>query len=262
MRRSAPRYRTAPADLPEFTVRHGAGTPAPGYLFVSVYDLLTFGAYTGYRLILDDNGEPVYYASTPGFPATFDFKVQENGRLTHALPHPVRGAHIVQNEHYETIATIRAGNGYVADPHDFQLGPDGRALLLIYDTRIVDLSAIAPGERTDATVIGCIVQEQDAEGNVIFEWSSWDHVSILETILPLATEPLRYIHCNSVDYDLDGNFLLSNRNLSNVMKIDRATGRGAVAARRQAERLHHRRRHAFQRAARRAAAGQRPSDAL
>ena len=224
--------------------------------------MLEFGAYTGYRLILDDNGEPVYYANTPSFPATFDFKVQENGRLTHALPHPVHGAHVVQNEHYETVSTIRAGNGHVADPHDFQLGPDGRALLLIYDTRIVDLSVIAPGERTDATVIGCIVQEQDAEGNVIFEWSSWDHVSILETSLPLETEPLRYIHCNSVDYDLDGNFLLSNRNLSNVMKIDRATGRGAVAARRQAERLHHRRRHALQRAARRAAAGQRPSDAL
>jgi hypothetical protein len=219
-----PRYRTAPADLPQFSVRRGPGTPAPGYLFVSVYDLLEFGAYTGYRLILDNNGEPLYYASTPGFPATFDFKVQENGRLTHALPHPVRGAHIVQDEHYQTIATIRAANGRVADPHDFQLGPNGRALLLIYDRQIVDLSAIAPGQRRDATVIGCIVQEQNAAGEVIFEWHSWDHVSILETILSLDTEPLPYIHCNSVDYDLDGNILISNRNLNNVMKIDRATG--------------------------------------
>ena len=220
-------YRTAPADLPRFTVTKGVNQPAPGYIFVSIFDILVFNRRMGYLMILDNNGEPVFYRSLAPFPVTIDFKQQPDGRLTYFLAAPGINTFFALNNQYEIVGSYKAGNGYTTDLHDLQVLPNGNALLLIHDTRKVDLGALTPGGRPDATVIGCLVQEVDPAGNVVFEWNAWDHpdeLSILDTIRPLEDEPLRYIHCNSIEQDTDGNLLLSNRNLSNVVKINRATG--------------------------------------
>ncbi len=217
-------YRTAPADLPRVTATAGQGAPAPGYIFVSVFDTINFASRNGYMMILDNSGEPVFYRNIPPYPVTMDFKQQPDGRLTYFLPGPGINAHFALDNHYEIVATYKAGNGYSTDLHDLQILPNGHALLMIHDARKVDLGELVPGGRPDATVIGCILQEIDTGGNVLFEWSSWDHISILDTVMPLDTEPLRYIHCNSVERDTDGHWLVSNRNLNNVIKISRTNG--------------------------------------
>jgi hypothetical protein len=86
------------------------------------------------------------------------------------------------------------------------------------------MSVIVPGGHPEALVVGCIVQEIDGQGNVIFEWRSWDHISILDSNQDLTGDFIRYIHCNAVERDTDGHILLSSRHLDEVTKINRQTG--------------------------------------
>jgi hypothetical protein len=74
-------------------------------------------------------------------------------------------------------------------------------------------------------VLDSIVQEIDVKtGAVLFEWHSLDHVPLTDTYSPVL-DPFDYFHVNSIDVDLDGNFLISARNTSAVYKLDRSTGK-------------------------------------
>ena len=53
------------------------------------------------------------------------------------------GEDIVMDPNYQTVATIRAGNGYEADLHDFQIAPDHVAYITVYNVMRCDL---APSE--------------------------------------------------------------------------------------------------------------------
>ena len=40
---------------------------------------------------------------------------------------------VIVNRHYRIVAAVRAGNGYVADSHEFQITPQGTALIDGFD---------------------------------------------------------------------------------------------------------------------------------
>ena len=73
-----------------------------------------------------------------------------------------------------------------------------------------------------------MIQEIDiATGELVWEWSSLDHVAITESLagIPQKTRfPYDYFHINSIDVDSDGNLLVSARNTWAIYKIDRPTG--------------------------------------
>ncbi len=219
---STPRYVTAPHDLPRFEVHRGTGSPAEGYIFLSYYDYHTLGRNKAYLLILDSNAEPVYYNRLPGIPIAMDFKKQPNGQLTYYTNLPQNERFYALDSFYQMVGTYEAGNGYTTDLHDLQIVENGNALLLVHNSRTADLSAY--GGSSEATVVDCIVQELDPQKNVVFEWNSAEHIDITDTNQALDVDLLRYIHCNSVEEDFDGNLLLSNRNLDEITKIDRVSG--------------------------------------
>lgn len=219
---SPPRYMTAPGDLPVFEVTRGSGSPAEGHIFLSYFDYYTVGRNKAYLLILDNNGEPVYYNRLPGIPITLDFKKQPNGQLTYFVTLAAHKRFYALDDTYQIVDTYEAGNGYTTDLHDLQILENGNALLMIYDWRTEDMSA--HGGSPEAQVVDCIIQEIDKDKNVVFEWNSKDHIAITDTNQALDTDEIRYIHCNSIEPDFDGNILLSNRNLDEVTKIDRESG--------------------------------------
>lgn len=217
-------FLTAPPDLPPIVVERFPGPLAKGYLFVSFFNFQSLARTPGYLMILDNEGEPVYYDRPLGLPVTVDFKRQPNGLLTYFAPAPMINRFFAINNEYQIVDEYMAGNGYTTDLHDLQVLDNGHALLMIHHLQKVDMSDLVPGGSTEAQVIGCIIQEVDLDNNVIFEWRSWDHISILDTNRPLDDDPLRYIHCNSLEQDFDGNILVSSRHLDEVTKIDRQTG--------------------------------------
>lgn len=215
------RFRTLPADFPLITATVTTTDTQSGYFFLG-----TFGwgmPQQPYLLILDGTGQPVFYRRMSPGVAALDFKRQPNGLLTYY--DQADGYYSVLDSAYTRVDTYRAGNGYSTDQHELQLLPDGHALLMIYDPQTVDMSRIAPGGNPAATVVGLVIQELDAQKQVVFEWRSWDHFQITDaTAEDLTAAFIDYVHGNALERDADGNILLSSRHMDEITKIDRQTG--------------------------------------
>ncbi|MCX6152373.1 MAG: aryl-sulfate sulfotransferase [Ignavibacteriales bacterium] len=217
---------TIPSDFPEIHI-DTVNNPAPGYLFLTVSrDVAGIG---NYNMILDNSGRPVKYIKENHF--SYDFKVQPNNLLSYGdikEEHWYAGGgettHKILDSNLTVVDSFRCGNGYVADSHDFQLLPNGHALLFGYDLQPIDMSKIVEGGDPGAFVAGSIVQEIDAQKNVVFEWRSWDHIPITESYVNLRSSAFDYIHINAIELDSDGNILVSCRQTSQVLKLDRTTG--------------------------------------
>ena len=101
--------------------------------------------------------------------------------------------------------------------------PDGSYWLMCDESRVMDLTAI--GGVAAATVTGTVVQHVGADGSLAFEWSAWDHFAIADLDALSRTGPtVNWTHGNALAFDADGDLLVSFRSLSEITKIDPATG--------------------------------------
>jgi len=97
-------------------------------------------------------------------------------------------------------------------------------MMMSYHTITYDMSTIVEGGKPDASLVINIIQEQDRNKNVVFEWRNIDYIPITDSDLDLTTSRINYGTLNAFDIDDDGNILASFRNHSEIMKISRATG--------------------------------------
>ncbi|MEE9450672.1 MAG: aryl-sulfate sulfotransferase, partial [Ignavibacteriaceae bacterium] len=208
-----------PEDFPKITISV-SDNPSPGFIFMAPYAYP--GASFSYLLILDNNGVPVYYLRVPRL--TADFKVQHNGSLT--FYDYASNKFIELDSSYAVVDSFACGNGYPTDDHEFLLFPDGHSFLMSYDWQPVRMDTIVPGGDSTAIVIGLIIQELDADKNVIFQWRSWDHFQITDATedIDLTAHTIDYVHGNAIEVTRDGNLLISSRHLDEITKINRQTG--------------------------------------
>jgi hypothetical protein len=224
----------APADLPSFTVTtHYPGLVGSGYVFLSVTDTSPNGAY--YVMIVNNDGTPVWYQKVPDH--IYDFKALPNGFLhyaeffhTHSWTGGGDVSHQVLDSNYNHWESIGAGNGYLADGHDFELLPNGHVLLLGYYKSQMDLASFVPGAYPNALVAGAVIQELDAGRNVVWQWRTWDHYAFqiyygpVLNVMPLVRNPVvDSFHLDTVTLDNDQNLLMANY-MMDVQKISRTTG--------------------------------------
>lgn len=222
-------YETAPFDFPTIHVITQTNHTDDGYVFTSNFTIdftqFDFGAGQSYLLILDNNGEPVFYRRMPENSAHFDFKRLEPFDLLTYFDGTMR-EYVVLDQQYDTVDTWAAGNGYATDNHDMKMLPNGNVLIMGLELVPMDLTAL--GGSPDAIILGMLAQELDAEKNVIFEWRSIDHVPVTDSIVDLTTGPeqgpIDYIHPNAIEKDSDGNILISNRHTQDIIKINFETG--------------------------------------
>jgi hypothetical protein len=183
--------------------------------------------------IVDNQGRPVWFKPLPAGIGATDFRVQQyRGEPVLTWIQSAGGfstgptTDYIADRHYDVIASVQAGSGYIADTHEFRLTAEGTALISVYHTVPYDLSSV--GGPTDGKVTEGIVQEIDvASGRLLFEWHSLDHVALDESHEPLpasAATAWDYFHLNSVNPDVDGNLLISSRHTWTVYKLDRHTG--------------------------------------
>ncbi len=218
---------TVPPDFPTIT----AGTvnnPSEGKIFLTNFALGPNDTSGFFITIADNNGNVVKYNRIEPYPA-FDFKVQPNGLLSYADVEAFFGGFgncqfKVLDTSLAVVDSFQCGNGYLAELHDFQILPNGHALIFAYDPQPVDMSLIVSGGDPNAIVIGGIIQELDENKNVVFQWRSWDFIDITESYADLTASTIDYVHLNAIEADNDGNILFIGRSLSNVIKISRATG--------------------------------------
>jgi hypothetical protein len=214
-----------------------SGTPAgiPGQLFLAnkPYVGTTSIGQRG-LLIAERTGEPVWFR--PYFQGqAVDFNVQTyHGKPVLTWWAGMEGGSYAQgncfiaDSSYNQIAEVKAGNGLMADMHEFNLTSEGTALIDCYQPLTADLTSV--GGKSKGTALSGIVQEIDiATGDVIFEWSSLDHVPLTESQSGLAgtgtaENPYDYFHINAIAEAWDGDLLVSSRNTWTIYKIGRHDG--------------------------------------
>jgi hypothetical protein len=210
-----------PPDFPQLSILPNVN-PAPGWLFGSL-SVSNVPGFSNYFAILDNTGNPVLLNKTNslGNQACNGLFVTTVG----AKGQPIQ--FLLKDSSFNVIATNQAGNGYSADNHDFQVLPNGHALIMIYDsTPVVDMSKLVPGGYPAARPNQTVIQEVDVDNNVVFQWRSLDHIPVTDSYQVLTAPNIGdYIHVNSLWFDeADGNIILSCRNTSEVIKISRVTG--------------------------------------
>ena len=210
-------FSAVPADYPYVVVTNSGGA-APGNLIGTLGGGGPDGTRT-YYVILDNTGTNPVYASTTNVLWRF---VTPQGFAT---DQSATAAGIRFKDERLAVVDTFTTLGYGLDTHDVKLLPNGHALLLGAESRIIDLSGIVSGGRVDARVTGSIIQEIDADKHLVFEWHSLDHIPVTNSFVNLTGSVLDYTHVNAVAIDpTDNNLLTSFRTTSEIVKINRSTG--------------------------------------
>jgi outer membrane protein assembly factor BamB len=132
---------------------------------------------------------------------------------------------VIMSTSYKQVALLHAGPGIWTDAHEFQITPQGTALLNGLTTREADLTAAhgpAQGKVQDD-----VIQEVDIKtGRVLWSWHSVNHIPIRYTyVRPQGSRTFDYFHLNSIQQLPDGNLIVSARDTSAIYEISKATGR-------------------------------------
>lgn len=152
------------SGYPEGT-RHGPLQAAP-YIFTDTGDLVWSG-FT-YFSIWATNFQAARYK---GQDVLFSFEGSHNAAYGHGHGHTT-----FLDQHYESIKELRAGNHRLTDKHEFHIINEETALIQIYHPVPRDLGAYG-GSKEQQWIVDARFQELDIEtGDVLFEWSSLDHV--------------------------------------------------------------------------------------
>jgi hypothetical protein len=225
-------FRSRP-DLRPPTVTVTASSPAvaPGDEFVAPYD----GPGQSGPMILEPDGGLLWFKALPKYTSATNLRVQEyagkpvltwwQGDISvHGFG---QGEDVILDSAYAQIARVKAGNGLQADLHEFQLTPQGTALITAYDPIYCNLSKV--GGSADGAVTDGTFQEIDVRtGLVMYQWTSLDHVALGESYSPANTSniafPVDFFHINSLNLDPDGSLLISARNTWTTYDLNAQTG--------------------------------------
>jgi hypothetical protein len=218
---------------PVVTVHQPAGTgTAPGYVFASPF--LGPGQYG--TMIFDNAGKLVWFRPVPPGQDAADFRTQlyrGKNDLTWWQGKTIQfgyglGEDVIADANYRTVSVVRAGNGLMADEHEFLLTSHGSAYVLAYSPVAMNLSAVG-GPANGIALDGVIQQVDIHTGLVMWEWHSLDHVAITESYSkpppPTGTSGVYdYFHINSLEIGRHGDLLISARNTWALYDLNSHTG--------------------------------------
>ncbi len=204
---------------------------ATGEVFLAPYSGI--GQYG--PMILDEHGGLIWFDPIPPGARAADFQVQQyegDPVLTWWQDPLAAGGSdaaglVIANSSYRDVAIARAGNGYQADLHEFQITPQGTALITVYDAIDCNLSSV--GGPANGAIADTLLQEIDLKtGLVMYEWHSLDHVPLQSSYASAAptsrADPYDYFHINSIDITHDGDLLIDSRNTWAAYDVEQQTG--------------------------------------
>ena len=114
--------------------------------------------------------------------------------------------------------------------HDGRLLKNGNVILLCGRELPDDVARRVRGGRAGSGLPGGkmwsdVIVEVTTTGQVVWEWRAWDHLDPdRDAITALQDDRNEWTHANSVWEEANGDLLVSFRNISTVVRIDRRTG--------------------------------------
>lgn len=218
-----------PLSLPDYTIAQNGQTQGQN-LFIAPFpsDRSAF-----LHLVMNPTGT-VQFCDVVDFYAQIWIPNDEAKRIVAYQPSWPSSQFLLYDTTFTQIETIIPGNGFPADDHELNILPNGHVLILARDFRIMDFTNLVMGGLEDEVVTGMVVQElsaPDANGqrDVLFQWKSLDDTTAIRVTDAIGgvnyiTGNVDYMHANSIERAQDGNYVVSCRHLSQLIKIDSETG--------------------------------------
>jgi Arylsulfotransferase (ASST) len=218
-----------PADLSAISMEKISGS-ASYYAATGVQT-----ASGGYAVVFDTAGAIVWYHDfvNTGLEVS-DVMMQPNGNFTAFIGNtsgsqPLEGYYVEFTPAGQEVHTYHAPSGYYMDDHEIKLTGSGttkKATYITYDIRTLDLTEI--GGLPSVATAGHQIVREDATGAREFTWDAWTNLGIDEWLGDDGTKSTRtatdFDHPNGISFDADGNYVVSWRNLDQIMAINSQTG--------------------------------------
>ncbi len=143
------------------------------------------------------------------------------------------GEYVVVNQHYQTVARLKATGGWVLTLHEFTIsGVDA----WVTANKNIPMNLSKYGGAYNGALIDSAVQEYNLKtGKLLRSWDALDHIPLSESQASLPTNgfPWDAYHVNSIDLTGNGTFLVSMRDTWSCLHGRRRQRQDRVDARRQ-----------------------------
>jgi hypothetical protein len=206
-------YIYLPTDFPELTAT-ATKAAQRGHTMVTLNDFT--GNPARFRAVLDGNAVPRFVERYAG--SSHDFKKQPDGSYSVSTDirdgQPTDERILELDSRLAPVAEHRTVGLVDTDFHDSIFLPGGHRILMAYEPR-----------QDGSGLLDSVIEEQDADGDPVFTWSTEDHVDLAAERITGSND---YAHLNSLYLLDDGDLLVSFRGLSSVFRIAR-TPRAGVA---------------------------------
>ena len=195
----------------------------PGAQFSSGHILASprFTSNETYPIVVDADGSILHNDLNPF--RGFNFEQHPDGQL--AWFWTMEGVWEVLDSSMQVVESIDFVDADV-DYHELELMPNGHRMLLGQEIITVTLPDSVPDlDDPDRALIDCLLQEQDALGNVIWSWRASDHIPPTWcTHCFWSASLIDAYHHNAFQILDNGDILLCLRNMDAVVRINRLTG--------------------------------------
>jgi hypothetical protein len=239
--------RCLPYDFPvlQMTAHPEVGTPPAGYYLVG--NLNAKIGETGYAIILDQNGVPVWYVRAPSGDGVCDVENLVGSAISFvptAAPSSV-DAPFELHQLSLLSKSYLAPTGIPDDIHELRVLSNGHYLVFTNFVKTgVDLTGLAlPLSNGDLMQLGPnssiaeseIVEFDPTTGAVAWQWFASDHFDpakdstypeVWAGSLDGVSMVIQPFHENSIDVDpANGNLLVSARDMDSIFYIEKSTGK-------------------------------------
>lgn len=184
--------------------------------------------YNAYHFILDGKGNIVYSKKFALGLSPGDFKLNSNGLISYYH----LNKYMIMDSTFKIIDSVQIKNGYKEDGHAFKILNNGHYIILGIDEVQTNLSAYSHFNKinqrgsSNAIVRYGVIQEQDKNKNVVFEWHSKNFYDIkhIDSLYLNDISKINVPHINSIDVSQNGDLIISCRNFNEITKISKSTG--------------------------------------
>jgi len=215
-------------------IAHDPALAQPGYTLFAPMS----GDGTVY--LIDMEGEVAHRWQMPHRPGLYGYLL-DNGHLFY-------GGKIMEDlDRFEAWARLKAGAALEVDwqgrviwevrhpdhHHDARKLRNGNVLLLCLRPLPADIArrvqgglpgSEALGPDASGVIYADYLLEMTISGEIVWEWRSWEHMEPEAYPMTLQDHRAEWTHGNTVAETAEGNILVSFRNISTVVMIERATG--------------------------------------
>ncbi|HSZ05457.1 MAG TPA: MFS transporter [Solirubrobacteraceae bacterium] len=230
---------TAPSLHPPKLHKDGptvAGELAGGYIFTANFYNLNYPPLIGQSgpLILDSDLQPVWFKPVPEKLVASNLSLQTyEGRPALAWWQGVvtstgateSGEDVVVNQHYQTVARLKATGGWVITLHALVISGED-AWVTANKNIAKNLSSY--GGAYNGALIDSAVQEYNLKtGKLLRSWDALDHIPLGQSYATVPTNgfPWDAYHVNAIDLTGEGTFLVSMRNTWAAYLVNIDTGK-------------------------------------